>query len=120
MTAEQKLALVTGGTGGLGTAICRRLARDGRRVVASCHPDDLAGLAEWQQARRDEGLDIGLVAGDVSSAASSVAMIEEIEERLWQLLGESADTFRDYDLCFTGNTVGTAAGTLSVRVLWTI
>ncbi len=81
MTAEQKLALVTGGTGGLGTAICRRLARDGRRVVASCHPDDLAGLAEWQQARRDEGLDIGLVAGDVSSAASSVAMIEEIEER---------------------------------------
>ncbi len=81
MTAEQKLALVTGGTGGLGTAICRRLARDGRRVVASCHPDDLADLAEWQQARRDEGLDIGLVAGDVSSAASSVAMIEEIEDR---------------------------------------
>jgi acetoacetyl-CoA reductase len=30
---------------------------------------------------RDEGLDIGLVAGDVSSAASSVAMIEEIEDR---------------------------------------
>jgi acetoacetyl-CoA reductase len=81
MTAEQKLALVTGGTGGLGTAICRRLARDGRRVVASCHPDDLEDLAEWQQARRDEGLDIGLVAGDVSSAASSVAMIEEIEDR---------------------------------------
>ena len=51
-----KTALVTGGTGGLGTAICRRLARDGRRVVASCHPDDLAGLAAWQQARRDEGL----------------------------------------------------------------
>jgi acetoacetyl-CoA reductase len=81
MTAEQRLALVTGGTGGLGTAICRRLARDGRRVVASCHPDDLATLSEWQQARRDEGLDIGLVAGDVSSAASSVAMIEEVEER---------------------------------------
>jgi acetoacetyl-CoA reductase len=81
MTAEQRLALVTGGTGGLGSAICRRLARDGRRVVASCHPDDLASLAEWQQARRDEGLDIGLVAGDVSSAASSATMIEEIEDR---------------------------------------
>jgi hypothetical protein len=51
---------------------------------------------------------------------SAVVGIEEIEERLWQLLDQSADTSRDYDVCFTANTVGTAAGTLSLRMYWTI
>ena len=34
----QKVALVTGAMGGLGTAICRSLAKDGMTVVANCLP----------------------------------------------------------------------------------
>jgi acetoacetyl-CoA reductase len=33
----QRLALVTGGEGGIGTEICRQLAAQGRRIVTTCH-----------------------------------------------------------------------------------
>ena len=32
---DRKIALVTGGVGGIGTAICKRLAQDGHFVVAN-------------------------------------------------------------------------------------
>ncbi len=34
----QKVAYVTGGMGGIGTAICQRLAKDGFTVIAGCGP----------------------------------------------------------------------------------
>ena len=34
----QKLAYVTGGMGGIGTAICQRLHKDGFKVIAGCGP----------------------------------------------------------------------------------
>ena len=33
-----KVAYVTGGMGGIGTAICQRLAKDGFTVIAGCGP----------------------------------------------------------------------------------
>lgn len=38
--------------------------------------------------------------------------------RLWELLGLSADPQRDYDICFTAATVGTAAGSLVLECVW--
>lgn len=35
---SQKVAYVTGGMGGIGTAICQRLHDDGFKVIAGCGP----------------------------------------------------------------------------------
>ena len=37
MSAAGKRALVTGGSGAIGGAICRRLAREGHHVYIHCH-----------------------------------------------------------------------------------
>jgi acetoacetyl-CoA reductase len=79
MSGEKKIALVTGGVGGIGTAICQRLAKDGFRVVASYYPPLAEEAKAWHQERAGEGLDIGIISGDVSSEQDSARMITEIE-----------------------------------------
>lgn len=44
--------------------------------------------------------------------------LSNCEKRLWEYLGLSADPMIDYDLVFTANTCGTAAGVLALRVYW--
>ncbi|MBK1719039.1 beta-ketoacyl-ACP reductase [Thiocystis violacea] len=76
-----RIALVTGGIGGIGTAICTRLAKDGCTVVANCHPSEAQAAEEWKQARAAEGLDIATITADVSSFEDSTRMIQEITEK---------------------------------------
>ena len=74
-----RLAVVTGGLGGLGTEICRQLARAGRRVVAL----DLAARTERLDAFRHELADLGDTVGfepaDVADFEASRSVIERIE-----------------------------------------
>lgn len=44
--------------------------------------------------------------------------IAKIDKRIWELLGLAADPQVEYDLCLTGTTVGTGAGTISLAVQW--
>ena len=46
---SQRVALVTGGIGGLGTEICKHLARSGRRVVAADLGSRTERVAEFQR-----------------------------------------------------------------------
>ena len=78
---EKKIALVTGGTGGIGSAICIGLAQQGRQVIAGYFPPEKEAAEAWQKARKAEGYDIELVAGDVSDYEASQQMIAEIEVR---------------------------------------
>lgn len=77
-----KVALVTGGTGGIGTAVCKRLAEQGRSVAAGYLPSEEKSAKTWQAARREEGLEIEIFPGDVSCFRSSGSMIEQVERRL--------------------------------------
>ncbi len=75
----QRVALVTGAMGGLGTAICQQLAAAGHKVVASYHPqfdNKDAWLAEMAQAGFN---DFVCVAGDVSSWDDCVKMVADAE-----------------------------------------
>ncbi len=77
-----KVALVTGGIGGIGTEVCKRLASQGRRVVAGYLPSEEKAALAWQGQRRQEGFDIAIVPGDVSCFDSSSEMVRQVHERL--------------------------------------
>lgn len=58
---------------------------------------------------------------DMSSARAVFTEIdtvieEDSEKRLWELLGLTEDSHRQYDIALTGQTVGTAAGTIALRL----
>ena len=77
----RRVAIVTGGIGGLGTEICRHLARAGRQVVAL----DLAARSERVAAFHDElaefGDAIGFAPLDVSDFDSCRQALAQIESR---------------------------------------
>ena len=75
-----RIALVTGGTGGIGTAIVRRLADQGHRVATNFRNEE-RGRA-WQQQMKDAGYDVALARGDVSTPEEAEAMVREVEQQL--------------------------------------
>ena len=93
----QKVALVTGAMGGLGTAICQELAKAGHKVVAAYHPqfdDKDAWLASMAEAGFN---DFVCVAGDVSVLEDCQKMVAEAEEACGQvdILVNNAGITRD-------------------------
>jgi len=75
-----RVALVTGGTGGIGTAICKRLAGLGHKVATNYRNEEKARA--WQERMRQEGVEVTLVHGDVSSPEAAAAMVREVEAKL--------------------------------------
>ena len=75
----KRTAVVTGGIGGLGTAICKSLAAQGRRVVAV----DLDARSEHVEAFKHEtnGLDVHFAAGDVADYAGCEALVARIAQQ---------------------------------------
>jgi acetoacetyl-CoA reductase len=66
MSAKPKrIAYVTGGMGGIGTAICRRLCKEGLTVIAGCGPGSTR-KERWLKDMRAEGWDIHASEGNVS------------------------------------------------------
>ena len=76
----KKVALVTGGVGGIGTAICKRLAADGHFVVANYA---IPGSQDkWNSAMTAAGLNgthSALAFGDVSDFEAMGVMVKKIE-----------------------------------------
>jgi acetoacetyl-CoA reductase len=69
-TKTARIAYVTGGMGGIGTAICRRLAKEGHTVIAGCGPGSQR-KDRWLAEMRAEGWTIHASEGNVSDWEST-------------------------------------------------
>jgi acetoacetyl-CoA reductase len=78
--STSRIALVTGGTGGIGTAICRKLANMGHKVATNYRNEEKARA--WQASLKAAGVDVTLVAGDVASPESAAEMVAGVEAAL--------------------------------------
>jgi len=78
--SKKKVALVTGGVGGIGTAICKRLAQDGHFVVANyAIPGSEARWKEQMAAAGLNGSASALAFGDVADFDAMGDMVAQIE-----------------------------------------
>jgi acetoacetyl-CoA reductase len=75
MNGRRRVALVTGGMGGIGTAICRRLCATGYVVIAGCGPGSQR-RERWLAEMRAEGHEVYSAAGNVADWDSTRDAIE--------------------------------------------
>lgn len=77
---SQRIALVTGGTGGIGEAVCQRLAQDGYKVVAAYNNKEKAEA--WQKEQKNLGFDIGIVHCPVTNFDACGEAIRWVEDNV--------------------------------------
>ncbi|ETD72424.1 3-ketoacyl-ACP reductase [Pelistega indica] len=75
---SRKIAYVTGGMGGIGTAICQRLAKDGFKVIAGAGPS--RNYQKWLDEQAQLGYTFYASVGNVSDWDSTVAAFNKVKE----------------------------------------
>ena len=80
MSMEGKIAIVTGGSRGIGRAVCLELARQGARVAVN-YAGNAAAAEETVKACQDLGAEAFAIQADVADAAACDAMVKEVLAR---------------------------------------
>ncbi|WP_028997260.1 acetoacetyl-CoA reductase [Azohydromonas australica] len=73
----QRLAYVTGGMGGIGTAMCQRLHKEGFKVIAGCGPT--RDHEKWLGEQKALGYTFYASVGNVADWDSTVAAFEKVK-----------------------------------------
>tara|TARA_R110002124_G_scaffold152805_7_gene319695 strand:+ start:1775 stop:2557 length:783 start_codon:yes stop_codon:yes gene_type:complete len=74
--AANQVALVTGGTGGIGTAICETLAAHGYKVATTYRNE--AKAKAWQKSMQDKGCDVAIYQCDVADFDDCKKLVDDI------------------------------------------
>jgi acetoacetyl-CoA reductase len=92
---QQKLAYVTGGMGGIGTAMCQRLHKDGFKVIAGCGPS--RDFTKWLNEQKALGYMFYASVGNVGDWDSTCAAFEKVkaEHGVVDVLVNNAGITRD-------------------------
>ncbi len=75
----RKVAYVTGGMGGIGTAICRRLLKNGFTVIAGCGPS--RDWKKWLAEQEAQGFDFYASVGNVADWDSTVSAFTQARKQ---------------------------------------
>lgn len=81
---KKRIAYVTGGMGGIGSSICKRLCSDGYTVVAGCGPNS-PRKDKWLAAMRAEGYDIHASEGNVSDWESTKTAFDKVKAEIGEV-----------------------------------
>jgi acetoacetyl-CoA reductase len=82
-TMSQKVAYVTGGMGGIGTAICQRLHKEGFKVIAGCGPS--RDFTKWLDEQKALGYTFYASVGNVADWDSTVEAFTKAQGRAWPI-----------------------------------
>ena len=81
---KKRIAYVTGGMGGIGSPICKRLCSDGYTVVAGCGPNS-PRKDKWLADMRAEGYDVYASEGNVSDWESTKAAFDKVKAEIGEI-----------------------------------
>jgi acetoacetyl-CoA reductase len=76
---SQKVAYVTGGMGGIGTAICQRLHKEGFKVIAGCGPT--RDFNKWLGEQKEQGYEFHASVGNVGDWDSTVQAFTDAKQK---------------------------------------
>src|SRR5436305_9293143 len=104
MELRDKVCIVTGAAGGIGSALCRRFADEGARAVVVADLD--ADGAEQ-------------VAASIGPAAMAVSTNVAVEADVEALIEKATDAYGPIDLFFSNAGIGTGGGVEASNEAWT-
>ena len=76
---SNRVALITGGIGEIGRAICERLGKGGYRIAAMDVAADDEKALSWQSKAKTSGIEVALIRCDVTSIDSCERAVKEVE-----------------------------------------
>jgi len=77
---NKRVALITGSTGGIGTALCKKLYEEGCRVVGNFRCQEKA--LTFKNSLQEMGCEIDMMQGDVSDFDSVGRMVQTVEKEI--------------------------------------
>lgn len=82
---QRNVAIVTGGTGGIGSAISQRLAMDYQVVACYFKGGNHEDAKKWQQEQQRLGYDVDIVYGDIGQFNDCEKLVNLVMERYGQI-----------------------------------
>ncbi|WP_191968224.1 acetoacetyl-CoA reductase [Legionella longbeachae] len=78
---EKNIAIVTGGTGGIGTAICQRLATDYSVIACYFKNGNHEEAVLWQKEQQKSGFEIDILYADIAQFHDCEKLVSLVMER---------------------------------------
>ena len=78
---ERRIAVVTGGTGGIGSAVCLRLANDYQVIACYFKNGKHEEAKQWQAMQKAAGYDLDILYADIVNFADCEKLVSLVKER---------------------------------------
>ncbi len=78
---KKKVAVITGGAGGIGTAICQRLAANYHTIACYFRNGHHEEVLQWQASQKAAGFDVEIMYANIAEFADCAALVNVVKEQ---------------------------------------